>query len=490
MRKNKLEFYGIDVLSISAQRKLGVETPLGKTGEGKTTYDIITNLVIDLIEKSDLPPWQKPWTVNQSGERNIPINFETQKAYSGVNNFLLTMLMDFRKQQCPYFLTFKQMEKLKGKIIKGAKAYPICFYTNDLYRNENGKTITKSIYEKLPESQRKDYTPSFTLKYYNAFNAEDIEGIDFGTKWMPRELPKKEQIISCENIVSSMPNRPEIYNNGGDTAAYYPKLDIIKMPLINYFDKEQFYYSTLFHELVHSTGSPSRLDREEKKKRKRFGDSFYAYEELIAEMGACYLCGEAGILYFNIKNSAVYIKDWKTQVKNYLADDPKFFFKACADAQKGADYILNKSDDTIYNKFSKVSVTETEPKSSENINSTPIKSEKPSLLKMNELQSQLITLKSKVIENAKFKEKIAAELKAYLSSQVQGLSGAGSETEKLKKQIKFYKNLLAGDKADFKAIAKRVGYSYTISKPRAKKGLSGVKNTKSFKDKIVDFFSF
>lgn len=493
-----IEYYGIEILSQSEQKKLGVELPLGKTGDSKNTYEIITNLVIELIDKSDLPVWQKPWAVNQLGERNFPMNFDTKRAYSGVNNFLLTMLMDIRKHQCPYFLTFKQLEALKGKIRKGAKAYPICFYTSDLYRNQQGKTIQKSVWEKLPESQQKEYEPSFTLKYYNAFNAEDIEGISFGTDWMPRELPQKEQIESCENIVWSMKNRPEIYNNGGDTAAYYPLLDIIKMPLFNYFQKEQFYYSTLFHELVHSTGSPTRLEREEKKKRKSWGDSFYAYEELIAEMGACYLCGEAGILYYNLKNSAAYIKSWKAGVKNYLAEDPKFFFRACADAQRAADYILGKSDPLIYSKFKKI---DSSPVDADTIivkpkanhlkvsNVTKVKESD----KVEKLKVQLSTLKEKVVQNSKFKEKIAAELKAYLSSQ--GLSGSNSEINNLKIKIKFYKSILAADTADFRAIARRVGFIGYLKKKK-KAVLSGLgktktpKKEKTFGEKVSNFFGF
>lgn len=473
MKPNLFEHYGIETLSLAQQKRIGVEMPLGKASTGKSTYEIITNIVIDLIEKSDLPPWQKPWSVNQSGERNFPMNYDSKKAYTGVNNFLLTMLMDLKKHDCPYFLTFKQVEKYKGRIIKGASSYPICFYTNDVYRDKvTQKTIARSVWEKLPQIQQTNYEPSFTLKYYNAFNAQDIQGIDFGDSWKPRTLPVKEQIESCENIVKGMPNRPEI-KNGGDIAAYYPSLDIIKMPLINYFDKEQFYYAVLFHEIIHSTGSPSRLEREEKKKRKSFGDSFYAYEELIAEMGACYLCGEGGILYHNLKNSATYIKDWKTQVKNYLADDPKFFFKACADAQRGADYILGKSDPLIYAKFTKNTVI-FEPKAKEKaVLQNESKDLKPKRIikkvDTEKLTIELSKVKNRVIENSKFKEKIASELKAYLSSQ--GLGSGNSETDRLKRQIKFYKNIIKGDTSDFKGIATRLGYGNRKFSVRKKKTL-------------------
>ncbi|MBB6003832.1 hypothetical protein [Arcicella rosea] len=118
-------------------------------------------------------------------------------------------------------------------------------------------------------------------------------------------------------------------------------------------------------------------------------------------------------------------------------------------------------------------------------------SEKNEILK-EQLREENKELISKLRINSKFKNKLSKELSKFLQVNQMGLGAKSDDDEltKLKGQNKFYKNLLAGDKADFKAIAKRVGYSYTISKPRAKKGLSGVKKTKSFKDKIVDFFSF
>ena len=144
----------------------------------------------------------------------------------------------------------------------------------------------------------------------------------------------------------------ESANSAG--AFYTPSLDRIQMPFPQAFSSPPEFYSTLFHEMVHATGSPSRLDREEKKKRKNWGDSYYAYEELIAEMGANYLCAESGILYHTLKNSAAYLKHWKKQVTNELKEDPNFFLKACADAQKGADYILGRLEKKIYDRFAQI----------------------------------------------------------------------------------------------------------------------------------------
>jgi len=348
--------YGIEYLSDSEQKRLFGNNTLGKGASlkenGKNVYEIITEKIVKIIEKSEYLPWRKPWSINQTGEPNYPLNFSTKKHYSGVNLFVLSMEMDMRKHQCPYFMTFKQVSEMKGTVKKGAVSYQICFYTNDLYRNvDTGRTITKTAWEKLPNSEKGNFEPSFTLKFYNAFNAADIDGIDFGDNWKPRTLKDFEQIESCENIVYNMPNKPPITEVAQDKAFYMPSTDSITMPLRGYFERPQEFYSTLFHEMIHATGSENRLDRQEKKKRKAFGDSFYSYEELIAEMGACYLCGESGILYFTLDNSVAYLKSWKSKVINYLSEDPKFFFKAAADAQRGADYILGKSDPTVYARF-------------------------------------------------------------------------------------------------------------------------------------------
>ena len=239
-----------------------------------------------------------------------------------------------------------------GKLQKGAMSVPIVYYT-PLYRDtERKKTITQPVYDSLPESQKANYEQSFTLKYYNVFNADFIEGIEFPEVKIQSKL-EFEQIESCEQILKNAPNMPPI-RFGGDSAFYTPSLDRIQMPFPQAFKTVPAFYSTLFHEMVHSTGSPSRLDREEKKKRKKWGDSYYAFEELVAEMGANYLCAESGILYHTLKNSAAYLKNWKKEVVNELKDDPNFFLKACSDAQKGADYILGKLDQKIYDRFAQV----------------------------------------------------------------------------------------------------------------------------------------
>lgn len=146
-----------------------------------------------------------------------------------------------------------------------------------------------------------------------------------------------------------MPNRP-IIKTGGQEAFYSPASDYIQIPDLKYFEKEQWYYSSLFHELVHSTKHPSRLGTNTiRKSGNTFGNKNYSMEELVAEMGAVFLCSHAGILYYTIENSAAYLKSWKAVLLKHLKEDKKFIFTASSEAQKAADYMLNISEVKNYN---------------------------------------------------------------------------------------------------------------------------------------------
>jgi antirestriction protein ArdC len=146
------------------------------------------------------------------------------------------------------------------------------------------------------------------------------------------------QIAACEQIVSAMPQRPAIRH--GEARAYYrPAADTVNMPAPRLFPRVEHYYSILFHELTHSTGHASRLDRATLRDLLAFGDTNYSKEELCAEMGAAYLCGVAGIDNATVNNSAAYIQGWLSKLRN----DKRLLIQAAAQAQKAADFILGES---------------------------------------------------------------------------------------------------------------------------------------------------
>lgn len=147
-------------------------------------------------------------------------------------------------------------------------------------------------------------------------------------------------IEEAQRIVDGMSQRPDIKT--GEARAYYsPSLDYINMPRNELFHSDEEFYSTLFHELTHSTGHASRLNRAPVTKSAYFGSSDYSKEELVAEMGASFLCAEAGIVATTIDNSAAYIKGWIAALKS--KDNRGLVIQAAAAAQKAADFILNRN---------------------------------------------------------------------------------------------------------------------------------------------------
>jgi antirestriction protein ArdC len=182
------------------------------------------------------------------------------------------------------------------------------------------------------------------LRYYSVFNVAQCEGIE-------AQLPKPQEskrehnpIETAEAVVAAMPKRPAIQHKW-PKAFYAPDSDVVGMPEPELFRSGEDYYSVLFHELAHSTGHESRLNRKGVSGSdglwSAFGSQPYAKEELVAEMGAAFLCGHAGIVERILDNSAAYVQGWLSRLK----DDPKLVVQAAAQAQKAADFILNKQHD-------------------------------------------------------------------------------------------------------------------------------------------------
>jgi len=140
--------------------------------------------------------------------------------------------------------------------------------------------------------------------------------------------------------VNGYQGRPEI-KHGFVKACYNPVEDLVKMPYKASFINPEEYFNTLFHEAIHSTGHPARLNRESMSKPAAFGSKSYAKEELVAEMGAAYLCGISGIAQATIENSAAYIKGWR----DTISQDPKLVVMAAAMVQKATLHILGQKEE-------------------------------------------------------------------------------------------------------------------------------------------------
>lgn len=224
----------------------------------------------------------------------------------------------------PLYLSFLQAKELGGNIKRGSKSIEVIYWKTLQF--ENDEKIKRIPF----------------LRYYNVFNIECVEGVKL-------KLPTKyvnDSIEQCESIINDMPSKP-IIEHGGDESCYNWKEDRVKVPHRENFILSDEYYSTLFHELSHSRGHESRLNRETVMKPAIYGSRDYCKEELIAEISTCFLCGEAGIANKVIDNSSAYIQFWLERLTRILKEDSKAFVRASAQAQKATDFILNRVDEVV-----------------------------------------------------------------------------------------------------------------------------------------------
>lgn len=273
-------------------------------------YQRITDRITNLLTQGTVP-WHKPW----KARNGLPRNFLSQKPYRGINVFLLLAM----SYESPFWLTYRQAAQLGASVRKGEKACPVVFWKQlKIEDKESGAT------ERIP-----------LLRYYHVFNAAQCDGLK-----VPSALAEANgnRISKPENIVANMPQPPSLKH--GMTLAYYsPREDCIGLPARERFVSEEGYFATLFHELVHSTGHEKRLNRSTLKEATGYGSNPYCKEELIAEMGAAFLCGHADIVERTMENSAAYIQGWLSQ----LQSDKTLIVQAAAQAQKAADFILGRT---------------------------------------------------------------------------------------------------------------------------------------------------
>lgn len=289
-----------------------------KTKPYVDVYGIVTSKIIEQLEKGTVP-WQKPWTTG-----GIPTNIISKRPYQGINMLLLAM-MGYEHNQ---FLSFKQVSDIGGKVKRGEKGHIVVYWSQIDAQSEKSEADTT---DESTEQKKKTF-----LRYYYVFNISQCENIP--EKYLPKERPTAE-LLPCEAIVSAMPHCPPITHKE-QRAFYNFKEDFINMPKKRSFENDTSYYSTLFHELVHSTGHESRLNRDTLTQMSEFGGEVYSQEELVAEIGTCYLQSFAGITS-EFQQSAAYIQGWLGKLKN----DKRFIFQAARAAQKAVNYILDVKED-------------------------------------------------------------------------------------------------------------------------------------------------
>lgn len=288
----------------------------------KSIYQIITDKFVAQLEQG-IVPWQKPWSMQGDNANDIAISYTTRKPYSLLNQ----MLLGWRGGE---YLTFKQIQDLKGQVKKGAKASMVVFYSPIKVTEKDevtGEEVEKTIR---------------CLKYYNVFHIDDTTGIPTKANAIEETDTEVNPIEEAENLIQGYLEREKtltfINDKVSDSAYFSPSQDIVNVPCIKQYKVIEEYYSTAFHEFTHSTLVEKRCNR---KGGKKFGDEEYSKEELVAEIGSAMLCSLCGIDNAKVfKNSVAYVQSWLRKLRN----DSKLIVIASAQAEKAVKYIANLQD--------------------------------------------------------------------------------------------------------------------------------------------------
>jgi len=280
------------------------------------TYQLITDRIIAKLESGSIP-----WKHFATSPLAEPKNFVSKKAYRGINHFLLS-----GEHSSDYWLTFKQAIDAGGNVRKGEKSTPIVFW--------------KFLEVKDPDSRPGEISSRDRqipmLRHYNVFNLDQTEGIDFET--VVEEKRDSEPLAEAETLISGMPKAPALVIDRIPKAYYSSSKDTVHMTERSLCVSDERYYEILFHEHIHATGHPSRLDRfAEEGNDHHFGGKKYATEELTAEMGAAFLCSRVGIFQTVESEVAAYLENWLGALKN----DKTLIVKAAGKAQKAVEFITN-----------------------------------------------------------------------------------------------------------------------------------------------------
>lgn len=298
-------------------------------------YQNVTDRIIQALE-AGTAPWLRPWKCAGS-HLALPKNAVTHRLYSGINVLLLWLVAEERGYQQCKWLTMKSVNEQGGQVRKGERSTLVVSYkpVEREKRNKAGEPILGEDGSPILEK----------FAYLNAhylFNIEQCENLPPNLydniapqvsepKHLYREFADIRHIIDGINLtVECKPS---------NRAYYRPKTDVVVMPEMKQFDSEAAYYNTLLHEMTHATGHKSRLNREGISSEKaKFGNQIYAFEELIAEMGAAFLCAHLG--FDTVPENASYLASWVEILKS----DKRAIFRATGKAREACQYMLETLD--------------------------------------------------------------------------------------------------------------------------------------------------
>lgn len=297
-------------------------------------YQLVTDRIIAQLEKGIIP-WHRPWTGVSVADGGA-ISYTSRKPYSLLNQMLLGREGEY--------LTWKQIQDLGGKVKKGAESQIVVFFKMMVV--EDKKATTATTPEQPEKTEKKEKMIPY-LRYYRVFHIDDTTGIESKIKKDEAGKPQPEDTLQpieqAEEIITNYISREKTLkftNNKPSNRAYYsPTFDEVVVPMLSQFGIAEEYYSTTFHELVHSTLAKSRCDRTAENKNAHFGSEDYSREELVAELGSAMLCNVTGIECEKaFKNSVAYLQSWLRALKN----DNKMIVWASSRAEKASQYIIGK----------------------------------------------------------------------------------------------------------------------------------------------------
>lgn len=277
----------------------------------------ITDAIIDALTNGDLPPWRKPWC-NDPNAPGLHTSLSTGNPYRGINQLILQVAAMRKGFKSKWWGTFNQIQFNGSSVRKGQKATKVILW--------------KPIKRKRIDNQGEETDDSFlVMREFAVFNAEQTTGLDQFR--VGHCEPSDEADTRFEHADQVIDATGAAISYGGNQAFYSPSDDSITIPFRHQFDSSEAFYETCFHELCHWGESRTEFDRSKP-------ENNYSFGELVAEIGSCFVMGELGLpTTENLDNHAAYLKNWLSA----MANDPKFIFKAAAQASKAADYLLSFS---------------------------------------------------------------------------------------------------------------------------------------------------
>jgi antirestriction protein ArdC len=279
----------------------------------------VTAQIIEALKKNDLPPWRRPFSLDPNC--GSPLSLSTMKPYRGINTLILALSAMKSGYQSRWWGSYQAIKQAGGYVRRGEKATAIVLF----------RPITKTVVSDTGDEEEEKFCVMRCFQIFNVEQANNLGHLHAGrTELAPAVLDERYEKADALIAAAGVP-----LSFGGNAAAYSPARDQIIMPFRHQFATVGDYYETLFHEHIHACEHPSRLNWERSKV-----NSAYAFFELVAEIGACFLCTELGLpTASSLENHHSYCKSWISALEN----DPKYIFQASALASKAVDYLLSFS---------------------------------------------------------------------------------------------------------------------------------------------------